>query len=194
MPSPDDKSLIILSMNEIDADFFAKVLRSHEKDAYFIRAESAEDIARFVGVNIARTRLISFCSATIVPGPLLEAIHFNAYNFHPGPPERPGYQPAPFAAHEKAPDFGATFHQMYAQVDTGPIVEVSRFALNPEMSVEAIEMEAYKALLSMVTKHARNLANIDFQFPLTNIDWSGTKTTRRDLERLKQQQDYHHGP
>src|ERR1700694_2895518 len=44
-----------------------------------------------------RARLIAFAASVIVPGPILAELRYGAYNFHPGPPEYPGWRPARFA-------------------------------------------------------------------------------------------------
>ncbi|MEM8794877.1 MAG: formyltransferase family protein [Pseudomonadota bacterium] len=179
-----DKPVIALMMSLIDAEFHAKQLKPHAPEAAFVHIKDLEDLDK-VTASGRPIRLISFCSPHIVSRELLERIRYNAVNFHPGPPERPGYMPAPFALHEKDEDFGATFHKMLPKVDTGSIIDVTRFKIDPHnMTLAEVEMEAYKALLTMVVRHAAGLADIDFNFAPAGIDWTGRKTTRVDLAAI----------
>ena len=61
---------------------------------------------------LARARLIAFATPVIVPGRILASLGYGAYNFHPGPPQYPGWAPAHFALYEQANEFGATVHAM----------------------------------------------------------------------------------
>lgn len=70
--------------------------------------------------------IISYLSRWIVPEGLLKKAKL-AINFHPGPPEYPGYGCNNFAIYEDAKDYGVTCHHMAPRVDTGPIIAVRRF-------------------------------------------------------------------
>jgi methionyl-tRNA formyltransferase len=41
--------------------------------------------------TLKKSRLISFSSSNIVPAKILGLLGYGAYNFHPGPPSRPGW-------------------------------------------------------------------------------------------------------
>ena len=70
--------------------------------------------------------IVSYLARWIVPAPLLARAAL-ALNFHPGPPEYPGYGCNNFAIYEGAREYGVTCHHMAPRVDTGAIVEVLRF-------------------------------------------------------------------
>ncbi|MEO1065825.1 MAG: hypothetical protein AAFW47_00460 [Pseudomonadota bacterium] len=181
----DGRKLILLAMSDVDAEFFARALRPHAEETVFLHIRSLEELTKAASAAPQKTRLLSFCSPHIVPGHILDRLSGNCYNFHPGPPERPGYMPAPFALADKAKDYGVTFHHMEKTVDTGFIIDVARFSLSDTMNQHDIEVEAYKALLEMVVRRGRELANIDFQFQPSGIGWTGTKTTKQDLKKLQ---------
>ena len=65
-------------------------------------------------------RIISFCSHVIVPPDIVARYPNQCFNFHPGPPEIPGFRPSRHAAKSAIASFGVTFHAMTAQVDAGP--------------------------------------------------------------------------
>ena len=70
--------------------------------------------------------IISYLGRWIVPGGLLKQTG-TAINFHPGPPEYPGYGCNNFAIYDDAREYGVTCHRMALRVDTGAIIDVRRF-------------------------------------------------------------------
>lgn len=68
------------------------------------------------------TRLIAFCSNTIVSADIIDRLAIQPYNIHPGPPQFPGVHPDAFAHAARARRYGATAHELTAAVDGGPIV------------------------------------------------------------------------
>lgn len=172
-------------MSEVDAGFFANQLKQHAPDTLFWHMQSLEQLDETSKTPNVSMRLIAFCTGTVVPRQIIERLDFNCFNFHPGPPERPGYMPAPFALRDGARDYGVTFHYMTPRVDEGDIIQVMRFPITKDQDQEAIETNAYKALLTMVIQRAAQLADIKSRFEPCNINWSGEKTTRQDLAALE---------
>jgi len=95
---------------------------------------------------LARARLIAFATPVIVPGRILASLGYGAYNFHPGPPQYPGWAPAHFALYEQANEFGVTVHAMAEHVDSGPIVDVMLFPIPADIGAMALEGIAYAHL------------------------------------------------
>jgi methionyl-tRNA formyltransferase len=133
---------------------------------------------------LARARLIGFVTPVLVPARILASLGYGAYNFHPGPPEYPGWMPSHFAIHDRASCFGATAHIMAARVDAGPIVGVERFAVPPHASVQALEELAYLHLARLLWKLAAGLATQSEPLGQLAVHWSGRKTTRRMYEAM----------
>lgn len=181
------KTAILLLMGDLDAGFFANQLKQHAPDTLCWHMKSLEQLEQVSKTEGVSMRLIAFCSGTVVPRAIIERLDYNCFNFHPGPPERPGYMPAPFALRDKASDYGVTFHYMTPKVDEGAIIQAMRFPITKDDNQEAIESNAYRALLTMVVQRAKDLADIDFQFEPCGVSWSGVKTTRKDLAALTSQ-------
>ena len=178
------KKAILLLMSDVDADFFAKLIKSVSADVSVLHMKNITELDVFTQKADADMRLISFCTGDIVPARVIERLNGNCFNFHPGPPDRPGYMPAPFALRDKAKNYGVTFHYMKPKVDTGAIIEVTRFDTPEEKTQEALELAAYEALLKMVIARISQLADVDFVFTPSGDHWSGYKTTRKDLDAL----------
>ncbi len=171
-------------MSKVDAEFIAGQLSPHAPDTSYVHVVSLNEIEKLAYRDDLSLRLIAFCSGLIIPEKVIKALNYDCFNFHPGPPERPGYMPAPFALHEKADNYGVTFHFMLPKVDEGAIIDVTRFKIQWCQNQEEIETSAYKSLLLLVNKWSRELADLNFHFIPCGENWSGKKTTKRDLEKL----------
>ena len=97
--------------------------------------------------------------------------------------------PAPFALRDNAENYGVTFHFMKPKVDTGAIIEAVRFDMPEEKTQEALELAAYKALLKLVIERIKQLVDVNFVFTPSGDEWSGNKTTRKDLDALLAEQN-----
>ena len=183
------KKAILLLMNDVDAAFFAKLLKGVSPDVSVLHMKSIPELDEFTQKANADMRLISFCTGDIVPARVIERLDGNCFNFHPGPPDRPGYMPAPYALRDEAKTYGVTFHFMKPKVDTGAIIEAVRFDVPEEKTQETLELAAYKALLKLVIERIKQLADVNFVFTPSGDQWSGYKTTRKDLDALLAEQN-----
>lgn len=86
------------------------------------------DFLRKMAGMLPEARLISFCSDVIVPQDIIASMKGGCFNFHSGPPERPGYRPYAFALADGDTAFGVTFHRMTAAVDAGTILRGPAFS------------------------------------------------------------------
>lgn len=145
----------------------------------------AHDLGALAAEIAPGARLLSFCSSVVVPGALLATLGQPGYNFHPGPPERPGRYPSVFALFEGAADFGITVHEMAAKVDSGPIVMTERFAIPPDSDLDALESLTLIRLAQAFGRMAPYFANVARPLPHLPVAWSGRKTTRADFEALR---------
>ena len=183
------KKAILLLMNDVDAGFFAKLMKGVSPDVSVLHMKNITELDAFTQKADADMRLISFCTGDIVPADVIERLNGNCFNFHPGPPDRPGYMPAPFALRDNAENYGVTFHFMKPKVDTGAIIEAVRFDMPEEKTQEALELAAYKALLKLVIERIKQLVDVNFVFTPSGDEWSGNKTTRKDLDALLAEQN-----
>ncbi len=130
------------------------------------------------------TRLLSFCTSIIVPRKILSTLTGPAYNFHPGPPERPGRFPSVFALYENASVFGFTVHEMAPSVDSGPIVRADWFDIPDGCDLVELESQTLIRLVNVFRDFAPYLAHFSLPLPKLKIYWSGRKTTKADCDTL----------
>lgn len=163
---------------------FMSVLAAHNPCLTIVAVETLAELRALAPDTLARARLIAYVTGIVVPAAVLERLGYGAYNFHPGPPNYPGWAPAHFALYQRATEFGATAHVMFARVDEGPIVGVEMFSIPPGTAVAGLEGMAYARLSYLFWSLAKSLATSSEALPRMPVRWSGRKTTRRDYAAL----------
>jgi methionyl-tRNA formyltransferase len=171
-------------MQPSEAEFFRTLLAGSTPETA-VCVQTLEELQLAVDAVGGRARLISFCSDLIVPGVILDQLKGDCFNFHSGPPERPGYRPAGFAASEHATSYGVTFHRMIAQIDAGPIYATRRFDIPSPSSEEEIGTLAYRELLWLAAEVTAGLANLNHPFQPTGETWGAIRTSKIEYDRLK---------
>ncbi len=128
--------------------------------------------------------IISYLSRWIVAPPLLSRAKL-AINFHPGPPEYPGYGCNNFAVYEGADQFGTTCHHMAPQIDAGPIIAVARFPLLPGDTGGTLLLRTYDYQLVLFYDVVGRLIRGE-DLPSAPDRWGRKPFTRRQFEALGQ--------
>ena len=127
--------------------------------------------------------VISYLSRWIVPANVLESTKLAAINFHPGPPEYPGFGCVNFALYENAKEYGVTCHHMAPRVDSGPIIAVKRFALVAEDNVESVLARSHACLLELFQDIISGLIKSG-ELPESGEQWSRKPFSRKQLDEL----------
>jgi methionyl-tRNA formyltransferase len=172
--------IILLTAQAQQQLALSELLKAHNPRLRFHHALTLEDLRTVDRETLRRARLLTFTSGTIAPVEILDALGHGAYNFHPGPPDYPGWAPAHFALYEGAKTFGATAHQMIERVDAGPIIGIETFPVPDNIGVRELEQIAYIRLGYLFWRLAKGLATQSEPIAALPIKWSGRKSTRRD--------------
>ncbi|KWV49953.1 methionyl-tRNA formyltransferase [Bradyrhizobium macuxiense] len=173
------KTIILLS-GVADQQFaLRELLKAHNPALSFRGAVTAEDLAAIELEVLRDARLLAFTTSVIVPADILAALGHGAYNFHPGPPQYPGWAPAHFALYDGARMFGTTAHLMAERVDSGPIIGVESFIIPDKISVRGLEQMAYVRLAHLFWRMSRELARNPAPLAELPIAWCGVKSTRQ---------------
>jgi methionyl-tRNA formyltransferase len=170
---------IILLAGEVERPVLAGALRRIEPDIRVVAVGAVADLPEELG----QARLIAFVFPEIVPASVLDRLGYGAFNFHPGPPEYPGWAPAAFALHDGAAQFGATLHEMAPGVDAGTICDVEGFAVPSGCDRQGLEELAYGACLRLFECWAEALAS-PLRPPRLPLHWGARKCTRKGLAAL----------
>jgi hypothetical protein len=165
--------LIVLLMGDPEAAFFRASIGTFP-GRKFRQAQTVGALRRHLSTGPERVRIISFCSRVIVPPDLIAKYAGQCFNFHPGPPEYPGFRPSRFAVEEGVSEFGVTFHTMVEDVDAGPIHEVRRFTVPPGTSRAELDALTFAELAKLAHALAPRLGNLHCRFALSGEQW-GTR-------------------
>jgi methionyl-tRNA formyltransferase len=175
---------IILLSGAAEQSVLPQALLGHNPCLTVIPVGTLDDLAALNSDLLRRARLIAFVTPEIVPPSLLARLGYGAFNFHPGPPDYPGWAPAHFALYNRETEFGATAHVMVEQVDAGPIVGVARFPIPAGSSVLALEGLAYAHLAQLFWRMARPLATEAAPPPTLALQWGAKKYSRRAYREI----------
>jgi methionyl-tRNA formyltransferase len=175
---------ILLLAGAAEQSILPLALRGHNPLLTVIPVGTAAELAALDSDLLSRARLIAFVTAEIVPPSVLAALGYGAFNFHPGPPNYPGWAPAHFALYDEVRQFGATLHVMVERVDAGPIIDVAFFPVPANLSVFGLEGLAYAHLAQLFWRWAKSLAT-DATPPATlPIEWGSRKYSRRTYRAI----------
>lgn len=175
---------IILLTGPAEHSVFTTLLRGHNPGLTVLPVFTAEDLAAIEPHWLRRARLISFTTSVIVPATVLDQLGYGAYNFHPGPPQYPGWAPAHFALYEQATEFGCTIHRMIERIDAGPIVDVEMFDIPDDVSVAGLEEMTYTKLVQVFWRMARVLATQSEPLIERALRWGTKRHTRKQYRKM----------
>ncbi len=182
MPTTHRPTLILLAPPEDQADASAP-LRAADPDLAIVPVCDRGAVERAVRDH-PRGRLLSVCSPVIVPASVLAALERPAYNVHPGPPIYPGLFPAVFALYDGVTTFGATLHEMAAEVDAGPIVATSEVDIPPDMDRLGLETLSRRLVLHLLRHCAEALVRTETPLARIDVPWAGPARRQADFDGL----------
>jgi methionyl-tRNA formyltransferase len=175
---------IILLTGAVEHPVLASVLCGHNPRLIVLPVFTSDDLTAVEVTVLRRARLIAFTTEVIVPQKVLDQLGYGAYNFHPGPPQYPGWAPAHFALYDQATEFGATLHVMVERVDAGPIVAVETFMIPDDIGVAGLEAMAYVLLAVMFRRSAKSLVSCPRPLAETSMRWSEKRNSRRGYRAI----------
>ena len=126
--------------------------------------------------------IVSYLARWIVPAGLLNRAKI-AINFHPGPPEYPGYGCNNFAIYEGAQAYGVTCHHMAPRVDTGAIIEVRRFQVLTSDNAGTLLAKAYDFQLALFYSIMGRIIRGEV-LPASGDVWTRKPFTRKQFNEL----------
>lgn len=185
-PRPTLDSVVLLA-GPVEANYLPPRLKAYNPALTVHTITTAAELTSMEPSLLERARLIAFATDVLVPADILHVLGHGAFNFHPGPPHYPGWAPVHFALYDQANEFGATFHVMTDRVDTGPILDVEMFPIEPGATVASLGAATYAALLKMFARWAEVLATEPAPLtPRRQMAWSNRKMFRSRYRALCQ--------
>lgn len=129
--------------------------------------------------------LISYLFPHRITSPLLKHPKLGCINFHPGPlPEYAGFRGYNFAILEGATTYGCTAHFMDETFDTGDIIKVRKFEIDPKGET-ALSLER-RTQMEMLLLFREICCLIDQGIELPRVHQEGTRyATRQEFEAAR---------
>jgi methionyl-tRNA formyltransferase len=91
---------VLLLTGPAEQEPLAAALKRHNPQLVVRPVRTRADLEPIEQRLLQRARLIGFLTPIVVPERILSRLGFGAYNFHPGPPNYPGWLPAHFASYD----------------------------------------------------------------------------------------------
>jgi folate-dependent phosphoribosylglycinamide formyltransferase PurN len=174
---------IILLTESIEVEPLTEVLHKYAPTTPVTHVVTRRNLDVVVETGLAGKLLIGFCTPVIVSKSILNALEGPAYNFHPGPPNFPGLFPACFAIYSCARRFGVTAHEMYENVDEGPVVGVEWVDIPLDIDRIHLEAKSHQLIMQLFERLVPEMVK---GVPLTHTEdqWSGYVTRKKDFETI----------
>ena len=126
--------------------------------------------------------LISFLNSMYISRSVRKKIKINSFNFHPGPPEYPGFGCYNFALLDQVNFYGSTIHMINNKFDSGKIVGVKKFKISSKKcNLEKLIKKTHENIF----KQAKNFINVIQNKKLKieeNIKWRRKAYTKKEFE------------
>jgi methionyl-tRNA formyltransferase len=173
---------IILVMREEEANFFCELLLKCRPALIIGNCPSTKILLEYCDHMSPLTRLIAFSTFVIIPGHIIEKLQGNCYNFHPGPPEYPGYDPIGLCLYDGVCEYGITLHQITEEIDSGDIVGYIKFPIKENCTRLDLTMDAYKEAAGMVRQAAKYLADIEHLLLPDGTKWGMRRSNKDSMQ------------
>lgn len=175
---------ILLLADADELPDLTRIFRNATPDARIQGVSTRDELDQATAAPADDLRLVAFCTDVIVPEAVLGRLPGPAYNVHPGPPWVRGIYPSVFALYDGLDRFGATLHELTAEIDAGPIVAVDEAAITSGMDRLALETLARDLVTGLLTRTAADLLTVSGPLPHHDARWSGPAWSKKDFDAL----------
>ena len=128
---------------------------------------------------------VSYVYWRILKEPLIQTPKLGIINFHPAPlPDLKGTGGFNLAILENHDTFGVTAHYMDKGIDTGPIIEVDRFKIEPKSeTAQSLEQKSHERMVELFKKIMTKVRNEGILN--SKYEDGGRHLSRKEMEELK---------
>ncbi len=130
--------------------------------------------------------LISFLNKSYISDKLRRKIKINSFNFHPGPPEYPGYGCYNFALLDKINFYGSTVHIINKKFDNGEIVDVKKFKISyKKINLDKLISMTHKNMSKQSKKFINEILKDKLKVE-NNFKWRKRAYTKKEFESARE--------
>ena len=130
--------------------------------------------------------LFSFLNPVFIKKNIRKKIKKISINFHPGPPEYPGYGCYNFALLDTVNSYGCTAHEINGKIDNGKIIDVRRFKFKyKNINLEKLIKLAHKNSFFLFKKIINQIINHNHVKIKKNEKWEKKAYTKYEFEKAR---------
>jgi methionyl-tRNA formyltransferase len=129
--------------------------------------------------------LISFLNSMYINKSVRKKIKINSFNFHPGPPEYPGFGCYNFALLDKVNLYGSTIHIINNKFDSGKIVNVKKFKFSyKKFNLEKLISKTHENIIKQAKDFINDIQNNKLKIEV-NLKWKKKAYTKKEFETAR---------
>jgi len=168
---------IILLNNGLYVPHIEGELKALNPSMQIIALNELSDLIAIPHSVLEASRLIAFLSEVIIPLSVIKNMGYGSYNFHPGPPMRPGWSPLEMGIYEGDKVFGTTLHEVHQLVDAGAINGMNLFAIPTNADAITLDQLIFKSIVTLFGQKKTELLE---EKPLITlpIPWGYKRSTK----------------
>ena len=176
------KFLIITNYKHKASKEFIKYLKF--KKINFDHIDSSKN--KKIDISKKYEYLISFLNPHFINNKVRNRIRFNSFNFHPGPPEYPGFGCYNFALLDEVNFYGSTIHLINDKFDNGKIINVKKFKISyKKMNLERLIELTHKNIIKQAKKFIDDV--IKNKIKVNNkFKWKKRAYTKKEFELARE--------
>jgi methionyl-tRNA formyltransferase len=165
------------------------LLRKNSRKFYFIKSYKRGEKLKKIFLKKKYDYIFCFKSYYILKKNLLKRVKIAAINFHPGPPEYRGTGCVNYAIYENAKFYGCTAHLMSEKIDNGKIIDVKKFILKKNATVDEVIKQTNNAMTMqaffVIKKILQNSLNLESLIKENkHYKWSNKIKTAKNLNKF----------
>ena len=169
------------------SDKIKKYLNNYSQSVLYIKSKKKNQKLSIKKLkNKTFDFIFSYRSFFILKKKLINQSKYGAINFHPGTPNFRGIGAVNFAIYKNSKYYGSTAHYINEKIDSGKIVDVTKFKLKKEDGIDKILKKTHKTMYLQAMRIIKNCLK-DGNYYLSkriNYRWSKRLYTSKDLEKL----------
>ena len=130
--------------------------------------------------------LLSFLNPLYIDKSVRKKIRINSFNFHPGPPEYPGFGCYNFALLNKSKFYGSTVHMIDDRFDSGKIINVKKFKISYErLNLEKLINKTHNNTLHQAKAFINGILNKKIKIN-GSFKWKRKAYTKKEFEKARE--------
>ena len=174
--------LLIINYNHKVSKQFVKFLKFKKISFDYIDSSKKKKIK----ISKNYDYLISFLNSMYINKSVRKKIKINSFNFHPGPPEYPGFGCYNFAMLDKVNFYGSTVHIINDKFDSGKIINVKKFKFSyKKFNLEKLIRKTHENVIKQAKDFINDIQNKKLKIE-GNLKWKKKAYTKKEFEAARE--------